>query len=200
MLTSFLSLNLLINSSLAFFSPYTFYSILLIILSPLPLSLSFSLSLSCNLLKFCLYYLPLSVLFLPQPSLPLSFIIPPFPSLFLSLPLSCSLSLSLSFPLSLYLSISLSLSLYLSLSVSLCLSLCLYISHRPLLSPPNDQKRSVQLNLVSWLTSSHRPAVSKDAWAHLAQSERDVRVYLILQNIRSIRWDKTQRCTDFSQT
>lgn len=49
-----------------------------------------------------------------------------------------------------------------------------------------EKNKTVQLNLVSWLTSSHRPGVSKEAWARLARSKRDVRVYLILQNIRSI--------------
>ncbi|GFR73625.1 F-box only protein 39-like [Elysia marginata] len=50
-----------------------------------------------------------------------------------------------------------------------------------------EKDKTVQLNLVSWLTSSHGAGVSKEAWADLARSKRDVRVYLILQNIRSIR-------------
>ncbi|RUS86213.1 hypothetical protein EGW08_006008 [Elysia chlorotica] len=49
-----------------------------------------------------------------------------------------------------------------------------------------EKTKTVQLNLVSWMTSSHRPGVSKAAWVDLAMSKRDVRVYLILQNIRSI--------------
>ncbi|KAK0062388.1 F-box only protein 39 [Biomphalaria pfeifferi] len=48
------------------------------------------------------------------------------------------------------------------------------------------KKKSVQLNVVSWLTNIPVPIVSRHAWAQVA-TQSDVRVYLILQNIRSIR-------------
>ncbi|GFN97419.1 hypothetical protein PoB_002392500 [Plakobranchus ocellatus] len=50
----------------------------------------------------------------------------------------------------------------------------------------SGEDRTIHLNLVSWLTSSNRPGVSVEAWSALADSKRDVRVYLILQNIRSV--------------
>ncbi|KAH9518940.1 hypothetical protein Btru_008749 [Bulinus truncatus] len=43
-----------------------------------------------------------------------------------------------------------------------------------------------QLNVVSWLTNIPVPIVSRQAWGQVAKHS-EVRVYLILQNIRSIR-------------
>ncbi|CAL1527075.1 unnamed protein product, partial [Lymnaea stagnalis] len=48
------------------------------------------------------------------------------------------------------------------------------------------KERTVHLNVVSWLTNIPVPIVTRHAWSNMARFS-DVRVYLILQNIRSIR-------------